>query len=209
MWTSSPRPIAPLSTATGRRPGGWIRWDQRFDPDPSGIADLSEVSAQGRMPNLVKAAQPGWSALERLIPLRDRRSAQGAAIPDVNVLRDRVLQLREQGAQALRARIAEHLSRGAHLHDPTALHEDASVGHLAREPQLVRHHHHGHSLACQLPDDLQHLADELGVEGTGRLVEKDDPRLHGQGPGDRDSLLLAPRQLPGVALQLVPDPNTL
>ena len=43
----------------------------------------------------------------------------------------------------------------------------------------------------------QHLADELGVEGAGDLVEEHRPRARGEGAGDRDPLLLPAGELVG------------
>ena len=63
-------------------------------------------------------------------------------------------------------------------------------------------HDHGHSLAGQLLHDLQDLADHLRVEGRGRLVEEHEGRLHGEGAGDRDALLLPAGELVGVDLLL-------
>ena len=41
---------------------------------------------------------------------------------------------------------------------------------------------------------------DLGVEGRERLVEEQDLGLEGEGPGERDALLLAARQLVRVAI---------
>src|SRR5579875_4037821 len=67
----------------------------------------------------------------------------------------------------------------------------------------MRHHDHRHALACELSNHLQDLPDEFSVKGTGRLVEEDDPWLHGKRPGDRDSLLLTTGQLLRIALRLL------
>jgi hypothetical protein len=49
----------------------------------------------------------------------------------------------------------------------------------------------------QVADDVQHLADQLGVEGGGRLVEQQHLGLERQRPGDGDALLLAAGQARG------------
>ena len=49
----------------------------------------------------------------------------------------------------------------------------------------------------------QHLSDHLGVECGGRFVEKQNLRVHRKGPGNRDTLLLAPRKAFGPLVDLV------
>ena len=73
--------------------------------------------------------------------------------------------------------------------------EDHPVG-VASRHRIVRHHDYGlaagvHRLAQQ-PQDIR---GGVAVERTGRLVAEDDLRPGHQGPGDRDPLLLAARQL--------------
>ena len=62
---------------------------------------------------------------------------------------------------------------------------------------------HGAALVGQLAHDLQHLADQLGVERRGRLVEQDQLGLHRQHAGDRHALLLAAGQALGIFVDLV------
>ena len=47
----------------------------------------------------------------------------------------------------------------------------------------------------EVADDGQHLADQLGVEGGGGLVEQHDLRVEGERAGDADTLLLTAREL--------------
>ena len=56
---------------------------------------------------------------------------------------------------------------------------------------------------------LEHLADELGVEGRGRLVEEHQLGVHRQGPGDGHALLLAAGELRGVGRRLVAEADLL
>ena len=58
-------------------------------------------------------------------------------------------------------------------------------------------------LAVQLLQHGQHLPPGVGVEGAGGLVGQDQRRIADQRPGDGDALLLAARQLVGLAAQLV------
>ena len=55
----------------------------------------------------------------------------------------------------------------------------------------------------------EHLADELGVEGRGGLVEEHQLRVHRQGPGDGDPLLLAAGELGRVGVRLVAQADLL
>jgi len=55
----------------------------------------------------------------------------------------------------------------------------------------------------------QHLADELGVERRGDLVEEHDVRIHHQSPGDRHSLLLPARELVREPVRLLLEPDAL
>ena len=50
----------------------------------------------------------------------------------------------------------------------------------------------------EVADDLQHLADKLGIERRGRLVEQHDTRLDGERPCNRAALLLAAGQIGGI-----------
>ena len=85
------------------------------------------------------------------------------------------------------------------------VHEDDAVGDLAGEAHLVRHDDHRHAGLGQPPDHRQHLADQLGIERRGRLVEQHQPRRDRERAGDRDALLLAAgepvRQVVGVVGQ--------
>ena len=55
---------------------------------------------------------------------------------------------------------------------------------------------------------VEHLADQLGVERRGRLVEQHaPPGSQGQRAGDGDALLLPAGQLPRVGVGLVGQPD--
>ena len=59
----------------------------------------------------------------------------------------------------------------------------------------MRHDDHGHAVACQVAHDTQNVADQLGVERRRGLVKEHDVRIHRQGAGDGNALLLAAREL--------------
>ena len=90
-----------------------------------------------------------------------------------------------------------------------AVQEDDGVGDLAGEADLVGDDDHGHPARRQVPHDGQHLADQLGVQRAGRLVEQHQLGLHRQRAGDGHPLLLAAGQLPRVGVRLVRQPDPL
>ena len=83
----------------------------------------------------------------------------------------------------------------ADLEDAAGVHEPDAVGDFAREAHLVGDAHHRHALGGEAAHDGQHLADHLGVERAGRLVEQHRRRLHRERAGDRHALLLAAGEL--------------
>src|SRR5262245_23342019 len=109
----------------------------------------------------------------------------------------------EKGAEPLVDAVHQDLERRAGGLDPAAVHEDDARGDVPRERHLVGDDDHGHAVGGQLPHHGQHLADELGVEGRGDLVEQQHLGLHGHRPGDAHALLLAAGQLDGKAVELV------
>src|SRR5713101_964651 len=115
--------------------------------------------------------------------------------------------LREEVAGAVRFGSREEFLGGGGLDDLAFIHEDHAVRDALGEAHLVRHHHHGHAFLGQIGHDIEHLVDHLGIEGRGRLVEEHDPRLHGQSAGDGHALLLASREIGGILVGLVRDPD--
>jgi hypothetical protein len=77
-------------------------------------------------------------------------------------------------------------------------HERDAVGHLLGEADLVRHHDHRQAGTGQVFHHVEHLADQLGIQRRGGLVEQHQHRLHGQRPGDGHPLLLPAGQLTGI-----------
>jgi hypothetical protein len=67
----------------------------------------------------------------------------------------------------------------------------------------VRDDDHRHALLGELAHHFQHLADHLGVERAGRLVEQHDGGAHRERARDRHALLLAARELRRVLVALV------
>ena len=57
------------------------------------------------------------------------------------------------------------------------------------------HAQHGHAFVGEFDHDVKHFVDHFRVERGRWLVEQHDLRLHGEGAGDGDTLLLASGQL--------------
>ena len=109
----------------------------------------------------------------------------------------------EELAKLGRLGVREDLVRRSDLVDAAHVHEDDPAADVAREAHLVRDHQQGHALGGELLDHREHLVDELRVEGRGDLVAEQGQRLHREGARDRDALLLAARELVGIAVELV------
>jgi hypothetical protein len=101
------------------------------------------------------------------------------------------------------SRPVEHLGRGPLLDDAALVEEDDRVGGLPGEADLVRDDDHRGASLGQIPHDVENLADQLGVERRGGLVEQDQLGVEGERPGDGDALLLAAGELPRIGLLLV------
>ena len=101
------------------------------------------------------------------------------------------------------AGVVEELRRRALFDDDAFVDEHHAVRYLAREAHLVGDHNHGHSLPRQRLHHLQHLAHQLRVQCRRWLVEEHHVGLHGEGAGNSHALLLAPRKLRGISIELV------
>ena len=89
----------------------------------------------------------------------------------------------------------DELPGRALLHHHAAVHEQDAVGHVTGKVHLVGHDDHGGLAVGKVPQNAQHLAGQLRVQRAGRLVEAEDVRVQGQGPGNGHPLLLAAGQL--------------
>ena len=97
----------------------------------------------------------------------------------------------------------EYLLGRAFYGDEPVVHEDDPVGDVPGEAHLVGDDHHGDVLGCQVFDDFQDFAGEFGVKGGGRLIKEQDVRVHAQGSGNGNSLLLSAGELVGVIVFFV------
>ncbi len=83
------------------------------------------------------------------------------------------------------------------------------VGDFAGEAHLVGDADHGEAVIHQRADDLQHLTHHFRIERAGGLVEQHDRRLHRQGAGDCDPLLLAAGKIGRKPVRAVGEADTL
>ena len=90
----------------------------------------------------------------------------------------------------------------AGLLDPAVVHDDDDVGRGHGFGLIVGHVDRRVAELVVQPADLEtHLLAQIGVEVGQRLVEQQDLRLDHQGAGQGHALLLAARELAGIALR--------
>src|SRR5690606_7873953 len=111
--------------------------------------------------------------------------------------------LGEERPGPLVLRVGEHLPGWPGLEDPPSVHEHQRVADLPREADLVGDHDHRHAVPGEVLHDVEHLADQLRVQGAGGLVEQHELGPHRQGACDRHPLLLPPGELGRVRVDLV------
>ena len=72
---------------------------------------------------------------------------------------------------------------------------------IAGSHRTVGNHQNGLPLGIDLIKNRQDLLAGIGIKGAGRLIGQQQRWLRNQGPGNRDPLLLAPRNFLGIAIQ--------
>src|SRR5713101_412092 len=72
---------------------------------------------------------------------------------------------REKRARAFLLRIAQDVPRLASLDDDAAVHEDQAVADFAGEAHFMGDDHHRHAVRRKTSHDVEHVADELRVQG--------------------------------------------
>ena len=93
--------------------------------------------------------------------------------------------------------------------DLAGVHEHVEITDLAGESQFVGDDHHRHAQTGELAHHGQHVADELGIECRGGLVEEHHLGVHAQGPRDRHALLLPTGHLAGIVGGVAEQPDAL
>src|SRR6218665_2913190 len=121
----------------------------------------------------------------------------------------RTQDLPEEGLQFRVLRVAEELVRWCHFKYAAVGHEDDAVCDPSREPHLVCHAEHGHTVFGQPDHRVEHFMDHLRVECGGGFVEQHDLRIHAQRSRNRHALLLPPGQLTWVFVGLLGDSHAL
>src|SRR5437667_7093890 len=87
------------------------------------------------------------------------------------------------------------------LDDPAGPHDQDLVAERPDHAEVVADEHIGEAVArLELAQQVDELCLYRHVEGGGRLVEDEEARLEREGPGDRDPLPLAARELVRVAV---------
>src|ERR1017187_1343531 len=85
---------------------------------------------------------------------------------------------------------------------------DLALGHRG-DVGIVRDEHDRVALAVQFLEKAEHLGAGLRIERAGGLVREEEGGPVREGPGDRDALLLAARELCGKDVGLLGDPDLL
>ena len=83
------------------------------------------------------------------------------------------------------------------------IHEDHTVGSVARKAHLMALHQHGHAAAFELAHNVEYAAHELRVERGGGLVEQHHLGFERERASDRHPLLLPARKFAGIGSRLV------
>src|SRR5215467_3293413 len=114
----------------------------------------------------------------------------------------------EEAPRPLAARRIKKIRGRGLLDDRARVHEYNVVGDLTRKAHLVRDNKHGSAAGGEIAHNVEYLADHFRVKRRGRLIEKQDLRLHNQSSGDRHALLLAAGKLAGESASLLRKPDT-
>src|SRR5437870_9840867 len=76
-------------------------------------------------------------------------------------------------------------------------HDGSIIRHFQGYRRELLDHEDGHTVRGDPPDDRVQLLDDLRCETHRDLVQEEQPRLGGDGPGQREHLLLAARERSG------------
>src|SRR5574337_1225768 len=97
--------------------------------------------------------------------------------------------------------------RGALEHDLAVPHHQAPVGDLERDRQLLLDQQHRDAAALEFAQELRDLFDDLGRQSFGGLVDHDQVGVAHQRAAQREHLLLAARQHPGLDVAPLVEPR--
>ena len=96
---------------------------------------------------------------------------------------------------------AQHLFRGAELHQIAAVHHRHLVGNVGDHPHVMSHQHAADlALFAQVADELEDLILDGDVQRRGRLIGDDELGIPGEGDGDHHPLAHATGELVRILL---------
>ena len=88
--------------------------------------------------------------------------------------------------------------------DDTVVEQIEAVGDRQRPADLLLDQEHGEALLVGRPaQGAEQALDHLGSKPEGELVDQQRPRAGGQGPSQREDLLLAAREQAGGPVEMV------
>ena len=161
------------------------------------LADLLRDRAPGAEPAAGRDAQRARHVAGHGRPALRRGDLAGRAVGQPG----------NGGEQALRIGMpggAEQPFGGGDLDDPAQVHDGDTVAQVPDHREVVRDEQQREAqLTAQVTQQVQDRRLDADVQGRYRLVGHEDVGPQGQGPGDRDPLALAARELPGVRAQRV------
>src|SRR5207244_5663179 len=116
----------------------------------------------------------------------------------------------EKGGDQLVARVQVELVRRPDLEQAAGVEHGEAVGEGERLLLVVGDEDGGDAeLALDAADGVAQLDADLGVEGAKGLVEQQHLRVTGEGTGERHPLLLAARELAGLATAVAGEADEL
>ena len=96
-------------------------------------------------------------------------------------------------------RPGEHVVNRPRFHDLAKVHDDDAVADVCDDPQVMRDHHERHAmLALEALEQVENLRLYGHVDGRGRLIRDQQPRIAGERAGDHRPLAHASAQLEAV-----------
>ena len=109
------------------------------------------------------------------------------------------LELLDKAAGPFFLGVIEDLLGSTLFIDAALVHEKDTVGDRTRKVHLMCDDHHGFPAGGKIPDDRLYFIHHGRVQCAGRLIEKDDLRIHRQRTSDSDALFLPAGQLVRIA----------
>ena len=169
----------------------------------AGSADAACAKSVGRIPTIRRPAGTSLSGRERQLVAREAHDA----VADVGL--DEVHRRRadERRHEQVRGTPEQRLRRVDLLQDAVAQHGDA-LAERHRLDLVMRHVDRRHAeTVVQTRELTAHRDAQLGIEVRERLVHEERLRLAHHRPAHRDALALAARELAGLAVEELLEPE--